>query len=132
MIKFLFYFSISFILLSIPIKKRQLFYHLDQLATPYTYPIFNKTRNFIQEQLSERKIFGMKIIDLPKSDGSNKMLKIFSNSKTPTPSQMTSLQKNEGVSLPTNLNKKSELLETEYYSESELLQLKTMLKNSDI
>lgn len=113
MIKFLFYFSVSFLILSIPIEKRQLFYHLDQLATPYTHPVFKKTKIFIEGKLSEQKILGMKIIDTPKKN--------LTPPKTYRP-----------LASGQDLNRKSEILEIEYYSESELLQLRTMLKNSDI
>ena len=130
MIRFLFYFSISFLVLSIPINKKQLFYYLDQLTTSYTRPAFNKARTFIEKQLYERKVLGVKIIDLPKKENSKKMLTLVSESKKMLKSKPNQKKKSPLHSL--DLNKKSEDLETEYYSESELLQLKEMLKNSDI
>ena len=113
MIKFLVYFTISFLLLSIPIKQKQLFYHLDQWITPYAQPVLNKTKSFVEKQLYEWQIFGLKIWDTsPIAPKKNRALDEFSKHL--------------------DLVKQSEALETEIYSERELLQLKEMLKNSDI
>ena len=133
MIKFTFYFSISFLILSIPIKKRQLFYYLDQLTTPYTRPAYKKANLFIRNTLSEKKIFGMTILDAP-NDIVPTSISVQGTSPSMIPSLLkdkSSDHKKDSFHIP-SLNIKSEVLETEYYSEKELLQLKEMLKKSNI
>ena len=134
MIKFLFYFSISFLVLSIPVKKRQLFYYLDQWANPYTHPALKQANIFMRKHLSQIEILGMKIISSYEKGSSGQTIV----TRPPSSQQMglkttEKFQRREKRRLPPlDLNKKSEVLGTEYYSEKELLKLKTMLKNSDI
>ena len=66
MIKFLIYFSISFFILAIPVKKRSLFYHLDQRTNSYTDTAYEKINAFIDEKIGSKKLFGMRIFDVVK------------------------------------------------------------------
>ena len=131
MIRFLIYFSISFLILSIPIKTKQLFYYFDQLATPYTRPALQKAGTFIREQLSDKKILGMKIIGKAQQDeGPGPVPKVLATSKKLLQRKIG--EKAELLLNSSELAQKSKNLGAEYYSERELLELKTMLKNSDI
>ena len=137
MIKFLFIFSISFFVLSIPIQKRQLFYYLDQWANPYTRPILRQTSAFVRKQLSEIEVLGMRIVGRPEAENSAQTPATVSTSyrEVFTPKKVEKLQgkrEAKGRASPSDLDRKSEVLEVEHYSETELLQLKAMLKNSDI
>ena len=123
-IKFLIYFSISFLVLSIPVKEKQLFYYLSEMTTSYTHPGFKKVESLVKEQLSKKKIMGLQIID---SAPKNPMKKLRAN---PAPPTLIPNKKEVGPSL--QLDKKSELTERERYSETELRQLRELLKNSDI
>ena len=126
MIKFFCYFLISFSILSIPVKKRQLFYYLNELANPYTLPAFYKMSNFLQQQLARKKIFGMSII-APQSNSSAPTDKVKAKTDIPAPFPLL-----ERPPAQLDLNSQSEALEIETYSESELQELKLLLKNSDI
>ena len=136
MVKFLFCFLISFLVLSIPIKKKQFFYYLDQWANPYTRPVLKRANIFMRKHLAKIEILGIKVISGLKEEPSDQTILTVSPSsqqitfKTRGKSQIKEKVK-KGLS-PLELNKKSEVLGTEYYSEKELLQLKEMLKNSDI
>ena len=136
MVKFLFCFLISFLVLSIPIKKKQFFYYLDQWANPYTRPVLKRANTFMRKHLAKIEILGIRVISGPKEESSDQTIVTVSPSlqqitlKTIGKSQIKEKVK-KGLS-PLELNKKSEVLGTEYYSEKELLQLKEMLKNSDI
>ena len=122
MIRFFLYFSLSFLILSIPIKEKPLFYHIDQLATPYTHTAFQRANAFIVDKLSDKTILGMQIID-PPMPGPQR------NSKLLATEENRNIKAEE---LPTKNYIKGEMLEAEYYSESELLELKAILKNSDL
>ena len=56
-IKFLLYFSISYILLSIPIKDRPLFLHINKFTAPYTSKLFAYTADGVQKGIKSGKKF---------------------------------------------------------------------------
>lgn len=124
MIKFFLYFCLSFLLLSIPVEKKQLFYHLDQLTISYTRPLFEKTKNFMAKQMKNTTILGINLFPSSKKKQLEKELKPKLTTQTPN---LPKFPVNQKYKPP-----KSEDQGEENYSESELLKLKTMLKNSDI
>ncbi len=44
-LKFFFYFTISFIILCVPVSQKNIFYYLDKAAAPYTEEIFSVIRS---------------------------------------------------------------------------------------
>ncbi|MCY4644238.1 MAG: hypothetical protein OXB88_06425 [Bacteriovoracales bacterium] len=130
MIRFLICFSISFFILSIPIKNRPLFDHLSQQTNPYTHIAFEKISSFVKEKFGEKKILGMKVMGTMAHNLEERKSTALSGGDMPgeaseSPSKSKTLKRS-------TLNKKSEVLGEEHYSEKELYQLKMMLKNSDI
>lgn len=61
-IKYSLYFVISFLILSIPISDREVFYHLHRPLRPYIEIIFNKVENKSKEKIEEGKKLGVKYL----------------------------------------------------------------------
>jgi nicotinamide mononucleotide adenylyltransferase len=69
-IKFFIAFSFSFVLLSIPIQEKPIFYYLNEWARPITKEIFSSSRSAILEGVKETKTIGKKMFNntRPKED----------------------------------------------------------------
>lgn len=64
MIKFVIYFAISFIILSIPISEEKALFDLaNQVAKPYTTKLFIKIKSSISENISDAKKLPNKFFD---------------------------------------------------------------------
>ena len=70
MLKFLITFCFSFLLLSIPVQKKPLFYYLNQWAKPITQEVFSGSREVLLEGVKKSKNFSHKIFNntVPQSD----------------------------------------------------------------
>lgn len=70
MLKFLITFSISFLLLSIPVQKKPLFYYLNQWAEPITNEVFSGSKEVLLEGVKKSKTFSQKLFNntVPKED----------------------------------------------------------------
>lgn len=63
-IKFFIYFSISFVILSIPVgEDKKIFNYCDDLAKPYTAQIFNSIRGAVSNGIKESKRVGKKMFN---------------------------------------------------------------------
>ncbi len=69
-IKFFLAFCISFVLLSIPVQERPIFYYLNQWAKPITQELFNSSKSAIIDGVKETKVIGKKMFNnsIPKED----------------------------------------------------------------
>ncbi len=69
-LKFFLAFCISFVLLSIPIQEKPIFYYLNQWAQPITSEIFSSSKSAIIEGVKETKVIGKKMFNntKPKAD----------------------------------------------------------------
>lgn len=63
-IKFLIYFSLSFVILSIPVsEKKVVFNYANEIAKPYTKQIFSSIRGAISNSITETKRIGDKLVN---------------------------------------------------------------------
>jgi hypothetical protein len=78
MIKFCLTFSLSFILLSVPVNNKPLFFHLDQWAKPFTNRVFKHSKIVFWESVEDGKQFGQQIFNnsLPKEEKQPKQSKL--------------------------------------------------------
>ena len=69
MIKFCLTFCLCFLLLTIPLRQKPLFYYLDSWAKPFTNRIFKHSRIVFWESVEDGKKFGKQIFNnsLPQS-----------------------------------------------------------------
>lgn len=74
MIKFCFAFCFSFLLLSLPLNDKPLFFYLDDWARPFTSRVFKHTQIVFLESVEDGKSFGKKIFNnnLPKAESEQK------------------------------------------------------------
>lgn len=73
MIKFVIYFTISFIILSIPVSEDKALFDLaNQLAKPYTTKLFIKIKTSISENISDAKDLPNKFFDNTSDKGLKK------------------------------------------------------------
>lgn len=70
MLKFLITFCFSFLLLSIPVQKKPLFYYLNSWAEPITNEVFSGSKDVLLEGVKKSKSFGQKIFNntVPQKD----------------------------------------------------------------
>jgi len=68
LIKFTVAFCLSFVLLSIPIQRKPLFYYLNDWAAPITGEIFDNSKSVLIKGVKEGKSFGKKIFNNAKPD----------------------------------------------------------------
>jgi hypothetical protein len=70
MLKFLITFCFSFLLLSIPVQRKPLFYYLNQWAQPITNEVFSGSKDVLLEGVKKSKSFGQKIFNntVPQKD----------------------------------------------------------------
>jgi hypothetical protein len=68
MIKFTIAFCLSFVLLSIPVQKKPLFYYLNNWAAPITGEIFSQSKSVLIKGVKEGKNFSKKIFNNAKPD----------------------------------------------------------------
>ena len=61
MLKFLFYFVLSFVILSVPIHQKAVFNHIHNFSGPYTLKVIKYIGGFAKGLLSETKDFGEKL-----------------------------------------------------------------------
>lgn len=73
MIKFCIAFCFSFLLLSLPLNKKPLFFYLDDWAKPFTSRVFKHTQIVFLESVEDGKTFGKKIFNnsLPESESTS-------------------------------------------------------------
>ena len=62
-IKFLFYFALSFVILSFPIQRKAAFYHINKLAAPYTTQLFSHLGDKIEESLNHGAKAGKRLFN---------------------------------------------------------------------
>lgn len=69
-IKFFIAFCVSFVLLSIPIQEKPVFYYLNQWAEPITQEIFSSSKKVIIDGVKETKVISKKMFNntKPKED----------------------------------------------------------------
>lgn len=69
-IKFFIYFSISFTILSFPIGNKSIFFHLNQVAKPYTQKVFKMIGSNVESGLQEGSVISKKLFSnsLPTED----------------------------------------------------------------
>lgn len=74
LIKFCLTFCFSFLLLSLPLNDKPLFFYLDDWARPFTSKVFKHTQIVFLESVEDGKSFGTKIFNnsLPKSTPEHK------------------------------------------------------------
>jgi hypothetical protein len=68
LIKFTIAFCLSFVLLSIPVQKKPLFYYLNDWAAPITGEIFDHSKSVLIKGVKDGKTFGKKIFNNAKPD----------------------------------------------------------------
>lgn len=56
-IRFVIYFTISFTILSIPVGRNNIFFHLQKVSSPYTQKLFTFIKNQTDESLKSGKKF---------------------------------------------------------------------------
>jgi len=111
LLKFLFYFSISFILLCIPIKHATVFDYLHEFVAPVTQPLFESVRDKTEAGFEESKRIG---------------LKLFSNAR---PKKQDSVRLKKSSIKKESTNNNHSIHENEYTVEEEDL-LKKVLENA--
>ncbi len=70
MLKFLITFCVSFLLLSIPVQKKPLFYYLNKWAKPITDEVFMGSRDVLIDGVKKSKNFSQKLFNntVPQQD----------------------------------------------------------------
>ena len=99
-IKFLFYFSLSFIILSFPIENKNVFFHLNKVAKPYTQKIFEMVGTKVETGIQKGSIFSKKLFSntLPAEDKIKSTLSSMSK-KVPIKKKMEGEYTNEEKSM---------------------------------
>lgn len=62
-LKFLISFCVSFVVLSIPVQQKPLFYYLNRWAEPITQEIFTGSKEVLIEGVKQSKTFGKKLFN---------------------------------------------------------------------
>lgn len=99
-IKFSIYFSISFLILSIPVGTDQkVFNYIDQLARPYTGKIFDSTKKVITENYSDVTKVSKKLFNntAPSSDALESNLSAIKKEINDLPSEDYTQEERDAV-----------------------------------
>lgn len=134
MIRFLFYFVVSFFILSFPIGKQKMFYYIDTVTAPILGPAYKTVSTVSKEKFYDIKIWAMGFIgnsqDTKYKTGS--IDKITTKLSAPTRvDQDVELAKKVKEMTEEDFERKSEIQEVEYYSDEEVKQLEAMLRQSN-
>jgi len=95
MIKFTVYFSISFVILCIPIQNRTLFNIIHKHAKPYTTQIFSEAEKAASNQIDKGSKFTKKFFSNSNPDHQDKVMAKFSSTKKPLVENIDELMKDE-------------------------------------
>lgn len=95
MIKFTFYFAISFIILCIPVSQETLFNHIHDYARPYTTQIFNQVENEASKQIQNGSQFTKKFFSNSNPSHQDKVISKFSSTKREPIENVESLINND-------------------------------------
>ncbi len=125
MIKFTFYFALSFFILSFPMGDKKLFYYIDTVTSPLLSPTYNTVSSVGKEKFYDIKIWAMNLIDNSKSTALNSTDDVTTSYSAPEREQ------NSIQGSPEALERKSEINQAEYYSDEEVKKLEAMLRNAD-
>jgi len=71
LLKFAITFSVSFLLLSIPVQRKPLFYYLNDWASPVTKEIFTGSRSVLLDGVKKGKKIGSKLFNNTIPEGDN-------------------------------------------------------------
>lgn len=132
MIRFCFYFTLSFFILSFPMGEKKLFYYIDTVTSPILAPTYKKVSTVSKEKFYDLKIWAMGII------GSSKTAAIDNVSTSyAAPVRDTVPDKDEKIAQRIKessgdlLDRKSEIEQDEFYSDEEMKQLEAMLREQN-
>ncbi len=95
MIKFTVYFSISFVILCIPIQNKTLFNIIHQHARPYTTQIFSEVEKAASTQIQKSSKFTKKFFSNSDPEQQDKVMAKFSSTKKPPVENVEELMKDE-------------------------------------
>ncbi|TNE98089.1 MAG: hypothetical protein EP326_10430 [Deltaproteobacteria bacterium] len=95
MLKFTIYFSISFVILCIPIQNRTLFNLIHKHASPYTTQIFSEVEKAASNQIQKGSKFTKKFFSNSNPDQQDKVIAKFSSTKKPMMENVEELMKDE-------------------------------------
>lgn len=98
-IRFFFYSSISFVLLSIPVNKKPMFYYVSSFTAPILRPIFNSTHQAISSVIDEGASIGKQLFSGSSTPRGDK--KVFADrvhTKLAAPKKNKKPSKNRGLS----------------------------------
>ncbi|MCO4792988.1 MAG: hypothetical protein KC493_04710 [Bacteriovoracaceae bacterium] len=110
MIKFTVYFSISFIIMCIPVNNKTLFNLIHKHAKPYTTQIFSKVEYEAGEQIKKGSKFTKKFFSNSNPPHQDQVISKFSSTRKETFKNVEELIKNDGEDSEEYSREEKELL----------------------